>query len=43
MEDKYQCCNCNATILSDDIRVEVPEKNEVWCVRCFYINHEIIT
>ncbi len=39
----YQCCECEKEIEHNDYRVEVPEKNEVWCVECFYKTHEIIT
>jgi hypothetical protein len=40
----YQCCNssCHIELTQNHVRVEVPEKNEVWCVECFYKKHEII-
>ena len=36
----YQCCECEIEI--KDIRVVIPEKNEIWCVECFYKNWKII-
>jgi hypothetical protein len=38
----YQCCECKKGIRRDEIRVEVPERNEVYCPECFYTTHEII-
>ncbi len=42
-DPKYQCCECKKEIPYEDYRVEVPEKNEVYCIECFYKNHKIIT
>ncbi len=39
----YQCFNCFTELTKKDIRVEIPDKNEVWCIKCFYMNHEIIS
>ena len=38
----YKCCECEKEITPDDMRVEVPERNEVYCLECFYKTHDII-
>ncbi len=41
--DVFQCRECLKEMTNDEIRVEVPELNEVYCPECFYRTHEIIT
>ena len=42
IEPLYMCCHCEKEIKFNDIRVEIPELNEVWCPECFYEEHKII-